>query len=60
MEDLGLEFLGFSVNKSVELSYREAYPGDPAGLSLANWDQFEMDNPETFRAMYKFWCRKPA
>jgi hypothetical protein len=28
--------------------------------SLADWDAFERDNPDTFPNMYQFWLRKPA
>ena len=27
-------------------------------ISLVNWNQFEINNPDTFFDMYQFWLRK--
>jgi hypothetical protein len=27
-------------------------------ISLDNWNQFEISNPDTFSNMYQFWVRK--
>ena len=29
-----------------------------AAANLANWSQFESDNPEIFAAMYQFWVQR--
>jgi len=54
---MGLEFLGFQLPEPVLQAYRAAYPDDPEARDLANWHAFETAHPETFRAMYRFWCR---
>ncbi|MBL8555167.1 MAG: class I SAM-dependent methyltransferase [Phenylobacterium sp.] len=56
----GLEFMGFTLGPAVLAAYRAAYPHDPKGLDLANWDAFERSRPATFRGMYQFWVRKPG
>ena len=57
----GLEFLGFiKLHQDVYDAYRRRFPDDPGLCNLTNWQAFEIDNPDTFIAMYCFWCRKPA
>lgn len=57
--ELGLEFLGFShASPAVKGAYALMFPGDPALTDLANWDAFEQQNPQTFSAMFQFWCRR--
>ena len=57
--ELGLEFLGFSHNSpAVKGAYARMFPGDRAQTDLANWDAFEQQNPQTFSAMFQFWCRR--
>jgi hypothetical protein len=40
--------------------YRRRFPGDPAALSLANWQTLEEERPDLFANTYRFWVRKPA
>jgi hypothetical protein len=57
LENTGLRFLGFcSLKASVYQSYLEMFPDDPHMRDLDNWDQFEQKYPDTFIAMYQFWC----
>ena len=42
---------------SVLERFRERFPSPGAELDLTCWDQFEHDFPDTFSAMYQFWCR---
>ena len=59
LEDLGLEFLGFSfTNQSIVKNYSKSFPDDKANISLNNWHQFEIRNPNTFIGMYQFWAKK--
>jgi len=52
----GLRFLGFrALEPGVLQAYRRRFPQDPHGVDLALWDEFEVDHPQTFVAMYKFW-----
>jgi hypothetical protein len=45
MDELDLEFLGFAFG-----------PSPPR--SLIEWDDYERRNPDTFRGMYEFFCRR--
>lgn len=57
---LGLDFLGFeALDAGTITKYRARFPGDPEMRSLAHWDEFERDHPDTFPNMYQFWLRKP-
>jgi SAM-dependent methyltransferase len=54
----GLAFIGFEVSEPVLAAYRGRFPGDARADNLANWSQFENENPDTFAAMYQFWVQK--
>ena len=59
LKDLDLEFLGFSLtNSTSKTNYSKLFPNDRKNISLDNWHQFEINNPDTFRAMYQFWVKK--
>lgn len=34
--------------------YKKKFPNDPNAINLANWEKFEMKNPDTFRDMFCF------
>lgn len=55
---LGLSFLKFHVNEQSIEKYRKLFPDDKNENNLKNWDRFEKDNPDTFKEMYQFMCRK--
>tara|TARA_B100000749_G_C18302313_1_gene413125 strand:- start:14 stop:829 length:816 start_codon:yes stop_codon:yes gene_type:complete len=55
--NFNLEFLGFE-NLTIKNKYSSLYPNDKNNVFLDNWNQFEIDNPNTFIKMYKFWVRK--
>ncbi|HEY5701774.1 MAG TPA: class I SAM-dependent methyltransferase, partial [Gammaproteobacteria bacterium] len=56
----GLDFLGFELPiPQVEAGFRREHPGE-ALTSLEAWNAYELRHPESFRAMYQFWCRKRA
>ena len=38
--------------------YSKIFPNDKKNILLENWHQFEIDNPQTFGAMYQFWVKK--
>jgi len=52
-----LAFIGFA--GEAEHDYRRRFPQDAALTNLANWHQFETENPLTFVGMYQFWVQKP-
>lgn len=59
LKQLGLEFIGFETPTPHTLvQFRKENPSCPKGLELDRWHQFEQRNPDTFRGMYQFWCRK--
>ena len=59
LKDLNLEFLGFVFsNSSVNKKFSSYFPKDKKNISLDNWHQFEINNPNTFNMMYQFWIRK--
>lgn len=51
---LELRFLGFQLPASVQAAFLSQYPGQ--WLDLSAWDAFEAAHPDTFAAMYQFWC----
>lgn len=56
---LGLEFCGFAVEPEIDMQFRDRF-GSAANLtSLADWEIFESEFPDTFSAMYHFAVRKP-
>jgi tetratricopeptide (TPR) repeat protein/SAM-dependent methyltransferase len=58
LEQTGLVFLGFELAISeVEQGFRREHP-DAALTDLEAWATYEQRHPESFRAMYHFWCRK--
>jgi tetratricopeptide (TPR) repeat protein len=59
LQSLGLEFLGFEMrDRQAMARFNEIHPAQPVPESLGAWHEFETENPDTFRSMYQFWCRK--
>ncbi len=59
MKSMKLEFIGFEVtDKRIIKKFKEIFPNKTALASLSHWHEFELKNPDTFRSMYHFWCRK--
>ncbi len=58
LEQTGLVFLGFELTiAEVEQGFRREH-ADAALTDLEAWATYEQRHPESFRAMYHFWCRK--
>jgi len=55
-----LTFLGFDIDANIIQAYKQRFPGDRAATSLEQWQSFELDNPNTFSAMYQFWIQKAS
>jgi hypothetical protein len=53
-----LAFIGFELDAGALRNYRAKYPNDPPMTDLESWDAFERDRPDTFAAMYQFWCQR--
>jgi tetratricopeptide (TPR) repeat protein/SAM-dependent methyltransferase len=60
LASLKLQFLGFEMRDYNALKkFRQAHSSKPALTSLSLWHEFELENPDTFRGMYQFWCKRP-
>lgn len=58
LASLELEFLSFeNLSPAVTGAFAERFSAPGADRDLALWDAFERDNPDTFIAMYQFWCQ---
>jgi SAM-dependent methyltransferase len=56
---LKLDFLGFELqDPAIAKRYRKRFPEDRTMTDLANWEQFEHDEPDAFFGMYDFWVRR--
>ena len=59
LKDLNLKFLGFFFSDPlIKKKFSESFPEDKNNISLDNWHQFEINNPDIFLGMYQFWVRK--
>jgi len=59
IDELKLEFMGFEfVSPQPLQAYAQTYPDDSSAQNLSNWAAVEKDNPDLFRGMYQFWCRR--
>ena len=58
LEALGLSLIGFQLPADTLSRYAERFPDDRSMTDMGNWDTFEHQNPQTFRAMYQFWMQK--
>ena len=59
LDELGLEFGGFTVDVETDHLFRMKFGAETNPLSLAQWGAFEVDYPDTFTGMYHFLCRRP-
>ena len=58
LTSLELKFLGFEMrDQRILRKFKEAHPSRSALTSLSLWHKFELENPDTFRGMYQFWCQ---
>ena len=56
---LKLKFLGFEMRDRRSLKkFSSIHPEKAALTSLSLWHEFELETPDTFRAMYQFWFKK--
>ena len=55
---LGLTFMGFELKDNyIKKSFEESFSNPDDYYSLKLWDEYERENPDTFRNMYDFWVR---
>ena len=56
--ELGLSFVKMDANAETrQMAIQEGHH-DPYDLTLEQWHNFEMRHPDSFIAMYQFWCMK--
>lgn len=60
LDELGFDFLGFQLNRSVLNQYSEMFPDDKTLRRLDYWTVFEEKYPATFKDLYHFWCQKKS
>jgi SAM-dependent methyltransferase len=53
-----LIFRGFWFHPPILNQFRERYPDEPWPGRLERWEEYEQANPQTFAAMYLFWCER--
>jgi len=58
LDENNLAFLGFELDAETFERYGDRLPEDQAATNLESWHRFELDNPDTFIAMYQFWIQK--
>ena len=59
LQGAGLHFLGFvHLSQSAKTAYLQRFPEDKNLVNLDNWEEFELDNPYLFVAMYQFYCSR--
>jgi len=61
LQKLDLKFLGFELSQpsiKTRFEHEHAQPSDL--YDLAQWHDFEVKHPDTFKGMYQFWCQKKS
>ncbi|MDX8386857.1 MAG: tetratricopeptide repeat protein [Gallionella sp.] len=59
MKELGVKFIGFSIESFAMEQYGKRFPEDKSKKNLDKWDIFENENPHIFAGMYQFLVQKP-
>lgn len=57
VSELGLRVLALEVEGETKTDFERMFPGRDPRTDLQAWDRFEQAHPDTFRGMYRFWCR---
>ena len=58
LRELDLKLVGVeTATAALKVFYRERFPDDPAAVNPSNWDVIEREYPDSFLAMYQFWCQ---
>lgn len=56
--ELDLKLVGVeTASQALRDAYLKRFPEDPTATDPANWDVLERENPDSFLAMYQFWCQ---
>ena len=54
--DVGERRVGVAVSDATRTQFEAMFPGRDARTDLDAWGRFEQAHPDTFLAMYSFWC----
>ena len=57
IESLNLNFCGFD-SEDIIRDFKKNYPSKNELYNLETWNQYENNNPNSFVAMYQFWCQR--
>lgn len=57
LDENKLEFIGFVISSQLRNRFARRFSRE-SEADLTLWHQFEIENPDTFRGMYKFWVQK--
>ena len=58
IEEIGLRFVRFECSAELQGKFCAQYQASGALSDLGLWNQFESENPDSFRGMYQFTCEK--
>ncbi len=58
IKNFNLEFCGFQNSDNLYEKFSNYYNTSRYLYDLDYWEEFEENNPETFKSMYQFWCQK--
>ncbi len=59
LRETGLKFIGFELsNNDIRTRYLKCFSDDPTAISLENWNQYELENPDAFMSLYLFWVQR--
>ena len=58
LEELGLDFIGFSLEPRLVRQYSARFSEDHSRTNLDLWNVFENENPDIFTGLYQFWVQK--
>jgi hypothetical protein len=56
LDEAGLCFRGFHIDPLHLEEFHRRYPNEAWPGRLEVWEEFEAARPDTFSAMYNFWC----
>jgi len=58
LDEFGLDFIGFLLERHTIEKYSTRFPDDQSRTNLDYWNEFEIENPNTFAGMYCFYVQK--
>ena len=59
LSELGMTFCGFE-DPNFMTKFQAKYTDKKDLYDFTKWEEFELENPDTFSGMYQFWCQKTS